>query len=403
MTDPAGDRVLPRWLVVLLGVAATVIAVAGVRSAADVVAPVFLALMLIIAVHPVLTWARRHGAPTWLALTLALLVLYAVVIGLVLTLGVSVARLATLLPEYQEEIDGLLDDVGSLLTSLGIGQDEVDRALAGVDPESVLGFVGGLVSGLLDAVSNLLFVLATVLFMGVDAGGLPDRLRSVPGASPALTAALGGFARSTRSYLVVSTVFGLVVAVVDTVALFLLGIPLPILWGLLSWITNYVPNIGFVIGLVPPALLALLVDGPGLALVVVVVYSVANFVIQSIIQPAVVGDAVGLSVTVTFLSLVAWTWILGPLGALLALPLTLLVKAVLLDADPGREWARTLVSSPPPRPGRRARRRPGPDAAAPGLPAPGPDDAPPAAPDGRGPAGPDGARPAPEDASRGAP
>ncbi|MGY1665835.1 AI-2E family transporter [Geodermatophilus sp. SYSU D00696] len=403
MTDPAGDRVLPRWLVVLLGVAATVIAVAGVRSAADVVAPVFLALMLIIAVHPVLTWARRHGAPTWLALTLALLVLYAVVIGLVLTLGVSVARLATLLPEYREEIDGLIDDVGGLLTSLGIGQDEVDRALAGIDPESVLGFIGGLVSGLLDAVSNLLFVLATVLFMGVDAGGLPDRLRSVPGASPALTAALGGFTRSTRSYLVVSTVFGLVVAVVDTVALFLLGIPLPILWGLLSWITNYVPNIGFVIGLVPPALLALLVDGPGLALVVVVVYSVANFVIQSIIQPAVVGDAVGLSVTVTFLSLVAWTWILGPLGALLALPLTLLVKAVLLDADPGREWARTLVSSPPPRPGRRARRRPGPDAAAPGPPAPGPDDAPPAAPDGRGPAGPDGARPAPEDASRGAP
>ncbi|MGY1699402.1 AI-2E family transporter [Geodermatophilus sp. SYSU D00766] len=387
MTDTGVDRALPRWLLVLFGVAATVIAVAGLRTAADIIAPVFLALVLVIAVHPVLTWARRHGAPNWLALALALVVLYAVVLGLVLGLGLSVARLATLLPAYQEQIDGLVDDVGALLASVGVGRDEVARALEGIDAGAVVGFAGDLVAGLLGAISNLLFVLATVLFMGVDASGLPDRLRSVPGSSPALTAALGGFAERTRSYLVVSTVFGLVVAVIDTVALFVLGIPLPILWGLLSWITNYVPNIGFLIGLAPPALLALLVDGPGLAIVVVAVYCVANVVIQSIIQPAVVGDAVGLSVTVTFLSLVAWTWILGPLGALLALPLSLLVKAVLLDADPGREWARTLVSSPPPKPGRQARRRPGAAVATPAQ---------------RAPVVAEQARPAAEDAPRGA-
>jgi predicted PurR-regulated permease PerM len=346
MSEYACERAFPRWLIILLGIAATVLAVAGFRSAAEIITPIFLALMLVIAVHPVLSWARAHGAPQWLAVTLALLVLYTIVIGLVVTLGISVARLAALLPQYSDEIEGLLGDVRSLLTSVGVERGEVASAFAGIDPQSVLGFVSGLVSGLLGAVGNLLFVLATALFMGVDASSLPNRLRAVPGVSPSLFTALATFAEKTRSYLVVSTAFGLIVAVIDTVALLLLGIPLPILWGLLSLITNYIPNIGFFIGLVPPTLLALLVDGPRLAVLVVVVYCVGNFVIQSIIQPAVVGDSVGLSVTVTFLSLVAWTWILGPLGALLALPLSLLAKAVLLDADPERRWARALVSSP---------------------------------------------------------
>jgi AI-2 transport protein TqsA len=347
MSEFAGERAFPRWLTVLLGIASTVIAVAGFRSAAEIIAPIFLALVLVIAAHPVLTWARAHGAPQWLAVALALLVLYAIVIGLAVTLGISVARLAALLPQYRNEIDGLLGDVRSLLTSAGVGREQVASAFAGIDPQSVLGFVSGLVSGLLGALGTLVFVLATALFMGVDASRLPDRLRAVPGVSRNLSRALGTFAERTRRYLVVSTVFGLIVAVIDTVALLLLGIPLAILWGLLSWITSYIPNIGFLIGLTPPTLLALLVDGPRLAGLVVLVYCVANFVIQSIIQPAVVGDAVGLSVTVTFLSLIAWTWVLGPLGALLALPLSLLAKAVLLDADPERAWARTLVSSPP--------------------------------------------------------
>jgi len=123
-----------------------------------------------------------------------------------------------------------------------------------------------------------------------------------------------------------------------------LGIPVPILWGLLAFITNYIPNVGFVIGLVPPAILALLEGGPVLMLVVIAAYSVINFVIQSVIQPKFVGDAVGLSATITFLSLVFWAWVLGPLGALLAIPLSLLAKALLIDIDPSTTWVRPLLS-----------------------------------------------------------
>ena len=113
-----------------------------------------------------------------------------------------------------------------------------------------------------------------------------------------------------------------------------MDVPGAFVWAVLAFVTNFIPNIGFIIGVIPPALIALLDGGPGLMVAVIVVYSVINFVIQSVIQPRVVGDAVGLSPTLTFLSLVFWTWVIGPLGALLAVPLSLLTRALLVEADP---------------------------------------------------------------------
>jgi predicted PurR-regulated permease PerM len=158
--------------------------------------------------------------------------------------------------------------------------------------------------------------------------------------------ALRGFATRTRRYLVVTTAFGLAVALVDTVALALLGVPLAVLWGLLSFVTNYIPNIGFLLGLVPPALLALLEHGPRRALLVCAVYVVVNFVVQSLVQPRFAGDAVGLSATTAFVALVFWGWVLGPLGMLLAVPATLLATAVLVEVDPRAGWVSALVRAP---------------------------------------------------------
>ena len=139
--------------------------------------------------------------------------------------------------------------------------------------------------------------------MAMDAANLPAKLEQARGERSQVADALTSFATGTRQYLVVSTIFGFVVAVFDTAFLALTPVPVPLLWGLLAFITNYIPNIGFVIGLVPPAILALLEGGVDLMLVVIVVYSVVNFVIQSVIQPKFVGDAVGLAGTLTFLSL----------------------------------------------------------------------------------------------------
>ena len=132
--------------------------------------------------------------------------------------------------------------------------------------------------------------------------------------------------------------------------------PLPLVWGFFSFITNFIPNIGFVIGIIPPALLALLDSGWEEMVVVLVVYSLLNVTIQTFIQPRFVGNTVGLSAELTFLSLVVWTFLLGPLGALLAVPMTLLLRAFFIDSDPRAAWAAPLIDAqveepdPPARP-----------------------------------------------------
>jgi predicted PurR-regulated permease PerM len=139
----------------------------------------------------------------------------------------------------------------------------------------------------------------------------------------------------------------MIVAVLDTGALWLLGVPLPLLWGLLSFLTNFIPNIGFIIGLIPPALLALLDSGVQKMIAVILVYCILNVTIQTFIQPRFVGDAVGLSPAITFLSVAVWTVVLGPIGALLAVPMSLLARTLLIDANPRAEWARVFVSEGP--------------------------------------------------------
>jgi AI-2 transport protein TqsA len=137
------------------------------------------------------------------------------------------------------------------------------------------------------------------------------------------------------------------VAVIDGIALYFMGVPGAFIWAVLAFVTNFIPNIGFVIGVIPPAIIGLLEGGPGLMLAVIVLYSVINFVIQSIIQPKYQADALGLTTTLTFISLVFWAWVLGPLGAILALPLTLLLKALFVDVDPGSRWLGPLLSGVP--------------------------------------------------------
>lgn len=343
-TEPPPAWSLPRGVIVLLGTAAAVVVVAGLRGFADVVGPVFLALMLTVGVQPLLSLLERRGAPRWLAVLAGLVAVYTILLVLTGTIVVSVARLATLLPTYADDADALLEEVESWLTALGVGDDQLQSLLESFDPGSVFGVVQDLLTGLAGVLSNLLLIVLLLFFMGTDAAGFPDRLRAVAGQRPDLVRALHSFAHGTRRYLVVSTIFGLIVAVFDVGALYLIGVPLPLLWGLLAFITNYIPNIGFVVGLVPPALLALLDGGIRSMVLVVVAYSVINVLIQTVIQPRYVGDSVGLSTTLTFLSLVFWGWVIGPLGALLAIPLTLLAKALLVDVDPSTRWLSALIA-----------------------------------------------------------
>jgi AI-2 transport protein TqsA len=340
-------EMLPRGVLVLLGFACLVVVVAGLRWVADLIGPVFLGLMLVVTVSPLTDWLRRRRVPAWLAALATLLVVYLILAVLGGALVVSVAKLIDLMPQYQQQFTDLRADLISGLSNLGISTDQVHDAVAGANPSSVVHAIGWLFGGLAAALGNTVFLVALLLFMCLDAVNFPARLRAVVGERPQVVEALGSFAQGTRRYLVVCTVFGLIVAVCDTVLLWALDVPLPVLWGVLAFITNYIPNIGFVIGVIPPALLGLLQGGPELMITVLVLYCVVNFIIQSVIQPKVVGDAVGLSATVSFLALIFWAWVLGGLGALLAIPLTLLAKGLLVDIDPSTRWMNVLLSDSP--------------------------------------------------------
>jgi AI-2 transport protein TqsA len=360
MTERPGSPglALPRGLLILLGLAAAVITVAGLKSISGLVAPAFLALVLTIGVHPLRGWLVRRGFPGWVATLVMILTVYAILLVLALSLVVSIARFATLLPSYQQDMANLVSEATAWLESVGVGRQQINAMTQAFDPSRLVGVATGFLSGLLSVLSNLFFIVTLLLFLALDAAWFPRRLGAAESSRGGLVAALVSFAHGTRRYLVVSTVFGLIVAVLDVGLLYLLSIPVPLVWGLLAFITNYIPNIGFVVGVIPPAILGLLEGGIPGALGVIIGYSVLNVIIQSVIQPKVVGDAVGLSTSLTFLSLVFWAWVLGALGALLAIPLSLLTKALLVDVDPDSRWLIPLLSGDAEKPERSARSEP---------------------------------------------
>jgi len=332
---------------VLLGLAAFTVAMAGVRGIAGILGPVFLALVLIVTVYPVRAWLVDHGVPGVLASTVLLVSVYLLMVLITLALVVSVGRLAVLIPDYTPQINGYIHDVADWLAARGVGDKQVNAITSQFDVGSLVGVATSILSGALGVLSDLFFIATLLLFLAFDAAPAMHTIGALGDRKPDMVDALANFARGTRSYMAVSAGFGLVVAVFDSVALVIMGVPGAFIWGVLSFVTNFIPNVGFVVGVVPPAVIALLDGGPGLMIAVIIVYTVINFVIQTVIQPRIVGDAVGLSASLTFLSLVFWSWAIGPLGALLAVPLSLMLKSLLVEADPEARWLLPLISGKP--------------------------------------------------------
>jgi predicted PurR-regulated permease PerM len=335
-----------RGLNILLTVAATMILIAGMRAFGSSLGPIFLALVVVVVVSPVYGLIRRTGMPPLVAtvglFTIAFGVLTVMMLALIWT-GTELVRLLTS-DGYTDRLVDAQHSIEDQLAAWGYTGEDLGDAVQTIDLNAVVGQVTSALSSLLSISGAIGLVLITMVFIVMDAGRFMTNLDHVARARPQVATALHGFAEQTRTYFVVSTVFGLIVAGLDVVALLILGVPLPFVWGVLSLITNYIPNVGFLLGLAPPATLAFFEGGWQLSLWVIVVYTVFNVVVQSVIQPKIVGDAVGLSATLTFVSLIFWGWVLGALGALLAVPMTLLAKALLIDADPSARWAAPLIS-----------------------------------------------------------
>lgn len=328
-----------RTLVLVIAVLAVL---AALWFAREIVAPLALAAVLVIIVHPIRHPLVRRGWPRWLATTVVITVAYLILAFLAALLVFAGYEFGVLVTDVLDELEAAAASLGDWLASIGIGGQAADAAASALDPSVLVDVAQGVSGWLLGFLTAAFFVLAYIIFMAADAARY-GRAEQAFGAGirPAVDR-IRDYNSSVRRYYVVNASFGAIVAIIDGLALWALGVPAPVVWAILAFVTNFIPNIGFVLGLVPPAVLAFVVGGVPLMLAVIAVYSVVNVVLQVLVQPKFVSDTVDLSLTLSFFSVVFWTFVIGPLGAILSIPLTLLFRDVLLDRDPGARWLRWL-------------------------------------------------------------
>lgn len=333
-------------MLVVVG-AAFVLLMAGVREIGNIVGPVFLALTLAITMRPITSHLGRRGLPHWVGTIAVLLVLYTLLVGMFTIVGFGIAQLASTLPDYSDRFTELYQNVLDWVAARGFDPSALQNVQDQFSFGSIVGVVQTLLGQLSSVTTMVLFLLLSLAFLVLDTSVMQRRRELLRETRPHLVEALDEFSLRVRQYWLFSAVFGLVLAVLDYVALLVLDVPFPLTWAIVAFICNFVPNIGFVLAVIPPALLALLEGGPTRALWLLGAYVLISFVVQTVLLPKFMGDAVGLNTTTTFISLLFWAGIIGPLGALLAIPLTLFVKAVVIDSTPRLRWIDTFLVAEP--------------------------------------------------------
>lgn len=308
----------------LIGTAAFVIIAAGIREAAELLNSILLAMLLTVTVVPAFDALRRRGVPKGLAVAFTSLLLAGVLVVLLGLLGLSGTRLIQVLPEYQERALSLRNDLERLLLARGI-QPERILSLEVVDPNRLLGLAAGFLSGLGQALSQVLLLILIVAFFLAERG-IRDQTFD-PGGTAARVAG------DVRQYLVITSLTGLGFSLLVYILMLVVGTDLALVWAVLAFIMNFVPNVGIILSVVPPLLLTLLELGWQRAVVVLAGFLVLNFVVDNLVKPRFMQSGLDVPPLVGLLSLVVWAYLLGPIGTILALPLTIAIRRVLEDAD----------------------------------------------------------------------
>ncbi len=308
----------------LIGSAAFVIIAAGIREAAQVLNSILLAMLLTVTVVPAFDALRRRGASKSVAVALTTLLLAGVLIVLLGILGLSGTRLIQVLPQYQDRAQSLQKSLADLLISRGIEPERV-FSLELVDPNRLLGLAAGFLSGLGQVLSQALLLILIVAFFLAERGIRSHTFQ--PGGTAARVAL------DVRQYLIITALTGLGFSLAVYVLMLAVGTDLALVWAVLAFIMNYVPNVGIILSVVPPVILTLLELGWQRALVVLTGFLVVNFVVDNLLKPRFMQSGLDVPPLVGLLSLVVWAYLLGPTGAILALPLTIAIRRVLQEAD----------------------------------------------------------------------
>ena len=326
----------------LLIAASLVVVIAGLQAAASVLLPFLLSIFLAILSLPLLVWLQGKRVPTTPAVLLTVLTNIVFLATIVVIVGGSVESFTQEAPKYADGLRQMADTLLAWLQSKGI---DLSPEVAGdvLNPGAVMGLVGQIFNSLASVLSNVVLVVITTIFILFEATQFPQKLRVALGRQDSDAETFARIILEVQRYLGIKTLISMVTGLLIGVWVAILGVDFPVLWGLLAFLFNYVPNLGSIIAAIPTVLLALVQLGPGAAVLVGLGYLVVNMALGNFVEPYFMGRRLGLSTLVIFLSLVFWGWVWGPLGMLLSVPLTMVVK-ILLENSENFQWVAVLLA-----------------------------------------------------------
>lgn len=326
---------------VMVVLAALVIIIAGLKLSQPVVVPFLLAAFITIILLGPLGWLEQRGLPHWAAVLVVVLSTIVVVLGISGLVGNSFEQFQRSLPDYQERLN---QDVGSLLDVLkNIGIDLSGSSLKELlSPGKLMQLTGDLLGNLGGLLANGVLILLAVMFILAEAPTFSAKLRSSFDNPEKTLRQVNTFTESAKRYMALKAGISAITGIIVAIFLAIIGVEFAMLWGLLAFFLNFVPNIGSVLAAIPAILLAFIQLGSGTALLVGAGYAVVNIVIGNVVEPRFMGKGVGLSTLVVFLSLVFWGWVLGPVGMLLSVPLTMMMK-IGLEGNEETAWISALL------------------------------------------------------------
>jgi predicted PurR-regulated permease PerM len=310
------------------GFVVVLVAVLALREVASLVLPVILGLLIALVAWPMVGALEERGVGQGTALASTIAIVLAVVLLAAGIIALSVGELVVQIPLYETRLNAALSALREQIAQLGLAADPAAIG-AVISPEKIFAFVRPVASAVAEAGGSMLVVAFTLIYALAGGTSFRSRAAAAFGEHHPLVRGMAEFGTDLRRYLIVRTELGLFAGVLSSAMLVALGVPLPVLWGVLVFFASFIPNIGSFIAVVPPTILAFLDGGLGAAAMVIAGYAVINFIQDQFLQPVVMGSQLNLSPLVVFIALVVWAWILGPAGALLAVPLTLGLVTIL--------------------------------------------------------------------------
>jgi predicted PurR-regulated permease PerM len=294
---------------------------------------------------PAIVWLRSHRVPNFLSVLVVLVCIMIIGSILVTLMGTSLAQFSDNLPTYQERLTEKSAALIAWLNSHGV-EISGEFFKEYLNPGSIMKLAANTFSELSGVLTNAFMILLIVIFILLEITEFPAKIKAAladPGRS---IDGFGKIGKSVDRYLAIKTIFSLATGVCVGIWLWIIGVDFPLLWGVLAFILNYVPNIGSIIAAVPAVLLAIIQFGMGHAVLAAIGYAVVNTVFGSILEPKFMGRGLGLSTLVVIISLIFWGWVLGPVGMFLSVPLTMILKIVMEGSEDTR-WISILIGPSP--------------------------------------------------------